>query len=157
MTTFDDGKDDSALRTIGEVGSALGLKPHVLRYWEEQFPTLQPLKRSGNRRYYRAADVALIETIHRLVNNEGYTLKGARQAIEEGRVPLGQTPSAAAFQADKRADSSKRDRESHSPSETAGKAGKAAESSGATGQAVPAEVVAQLKDIRERLAAAVGA
>ena len=85
---FEDGKDDGALRTIGEVGQALGLKPHVLRYWEEQFPTLEPLKRSGNRRYYRPSDVALIETINRLVNVEGYTLKGARQAIEEGRAEM---------------------------------------------------------------------
>ena len=79
---FDDGKDDGALRTIGEVGSALGIKPHVLRYWEQQFPLLKPLKRSGGRRYYRAADVALVETIDRMVNREGYTLKGARSALE---------------------------------------------------------------------------
>ena len=83
---FDDGKDAEALRTIGELGKALGLKPHVLRYWEEQFPMLKPLKRSGGRRYYRADDVALVETIDRLVNEEGYTLKGARAAIEKGRA-----------------------------------------------------------------------
>ena len=82
--TFDDGKEDGAMRTIGEVGQALGLKPHVLRYWEDQFPMLQPLKRSGGRRYYRPEDVALVETIDRLVNREGYTLKGARLAIEGG-------------------------------------------------------------------------
>ncbi|NNC60398.1 MAG: MerR family transcriptional regulator [Erythrobacter sp.] len=157
MTTFDDGKDDSALRTIGEVGSALGLKPHVLRYWEEQFPTLQPLKRSGNRRYYRAADVALIETIHRLVNNEGYTLKGARQAIEEGRVQLGERPSHTSTNAEEGSGSSKPDRQSQSPNESVGKDRKADGAPVAAGQAVPAEVVAQLKDIRERLAAAVGA
>ena len=83
---FDDGKEQEALRTIGELGKALGLKPHVLRYWEEQFPMLKPLKRSGGRRYYRAEDVALVETIDRLVNEEGYTLKGARAAIEQGRA-----------------------------------------------------------------------
>ena len=82
---FDDGKEEQALRTIGELGRALGLKPHVLRYWEEQFPMLQPLKRSGGRRYYRTEDVALVQTIDRLVNEEGYTLKGARAAIEKGR------------------------------------------------------------------------
>ena len=85
---FDDGKDAEALRTIGELGRALGLKPHVLRYWEEQFPMLNPLKRSGGRRYYRAEDVALVETIDRLVNEEGYTLKGARAAIEKGRAAV---------------------------------------------------------------------
>lgn len=81
MTGFDDGKDDGALRTIGEVSEALGIKPHVLRYWEAQFPLLKPLKRSGGRRYYRPADVALVGTIDRLVNREGYTLKGAEAVL----------------------------------------------------------------------------
>lgn len=81
MAAFDDGKDDSALRTIGEVSEALGIKPHVLRYWEAQFPLLKPLKRSGGRRYYRPTDVALVETINRLVNREGYTLKGAEAVL----------------------------------------------------------------------------
>ena len=81
MTGFDDGKDEGALRTIGEVSEALGIRPHVLRYWEAQFPLLRPLKRSGGRRYYRAADVALVETIDRLVNREGYTLKGAEAVL----------------------------------------------------------------------------
>ena len=81
--TFDDGKDDGALRTIGEVARALGIKQHVLRYWEQQFAQLQPLKRSGNRRYYRTADIALIERIDRLVNRDGYTLKGAEAALRE--------------------------------------------------------------------------
>lgn len=84
---FADGKDPRALRTIGEVSRALGIASHVLRYWEQQFPMLQPLKRSGGRRYYRAEDVALVETIHRLVNREGYTLRGARQALKENAAP----------------------------------------------------------------------
>ncbi len=69
------------MRTIGEVSAAFGIKAHVLRYWEQQFPSLQPLKRSGGRRLYRAEDVAMVETINRLVNEEGYTLKGAKKAI----------------------------------------------------------------------------
>lgn len=81
MTDFDDGKDDGALRTIGEVSEAVGVKPHVLRYWEAQFPLLKPLKRSGGRRYYRPTDVALVQTIDRLVNQEGYTLKGAEAVL----------------------------------------------------------------------------
>lgn len=81
MADFDDGKDAGALRTIGEVSAALDIKPHVLRYWEEQFPQLAPLKRAGGRRLYRASDVALIERIDSLVNREGYTLKGAKGAI----------------------------------------------------------------------------
>jgi DNA-binding transcriptional MerR regulator len=81
MTGFDDGKDEGALRTIGEVSEALGIRPHVLRYWEAQFPLLKPLKRSGGRRYYRPADVELVETIDRLVNREGYTLRGAEAVL----------------------------------------------------------------------------
>jgi DNA-binding transcriptional MerR regulator len=82
MATFDDGKDKDALRTIGEVAKATGIKAHVLRYWEQQFPTLKPLTRSGGRRYYRPEDVELIERIDRLVNEEGYTLKGAKSALK---------------------------------------------------------------------------
>jgi DNA-binding transcriptional MerR regulator len=81
---FDDGKDAGALRTIGEVAAGFDIRQHVLRYWEQQFPMLRPLKRSGGRRYYRPEDVALVATIDRLINREGYTLKGARQAIENG-------------------------------------------------------------------------
>ena len=82
MADFDDHKESGALRTIGEVARATGIKTHVLRYWEQQFPMLKPLKRSGGRRYYRAEDVALVETIDRLVNREGYTLKGAKAALK---------------------------------------------------------------------------
>ena len=83
---FDDGKAPDALRTIGEVAVALGIRQHVLRYWEEQFPLLKPIKRSGGRRYYRPEDVQLLATIDRLVHLEGYTLRGARQAIEGGEA-----------------------------------------------------------------------
>jgi DNA-binding transcriptional MerR regulator len=95
---FDDGKEAAAMRTIGEVAAAFDIRQHVLRYWEQQFPMLRPLKRSGGRRYYRPQDVALVETIDRLINREGYTLKGARQAIEKGRggaAPASATPVAA--------------------------------------------------------------
>lgn len=86
---FNDGKAHDALRTIGEVTKALGIRQHVLRYWEEQFPALQPIKRSGNRRYYRPEDVALIADIDRLVNREGYTLRGAGMAL--GQRAVGET------------------------------------------------------------------
>lgn len=82
MALFEDGKDAGALRTIGEVTAALGIRTHVLRYWEEQFAQLKPLKRAGGRRLYRPEDVALIERIDRLVNREGYTLRGAKAALE---------------------------------------------------------------------------
>ena len=84
MAGFDDGKEVGALRTIGEVSEALGIKPHILRYWEQQFPLLKPLKRSGGRRYYRPADVAMVEAIDRLINHEGYTLKGAEAVLRAG-------------------------------------------------------------------------
>lgn len=79
---FDDGKEPDALRTIGEVSEGLGIKPHVLRYWEQQFPMLSPLKRSGGRRYYRPGDISVVTAINTLVNVEGYTLKGARAALK---------------------------------------------------------------------------
>jgi DNA-binding transcriptional MerR regulator len=95
---FDDGKAPDALRTIGEVATALGIRQHVLRYWEEQFPMLRPIKRSGGRRYYRPEDVQLLLTIDRLVHREGYTLRGARLVLEEGggkAPPAAPTPSPA--------------------------------------------------------------
>lgn len=96
---FDDGKDAEALRTIGEVSQAMDIPTHVLRYWEQQFPMLRPLKRSGGRRYYRKGDVALVERINTLVNRQGYTLKGARAALRSSEpdaltefVPTGVDP-----------------------------------------------------------------
>ncbi|WP_121116896.1 MerR family transcriptional regulator [Croceibacterium ferulae] len=95
-----DGKEPGALRTIGELSAMLDVKQHVLRYWEQQFPMLQPLKRSGGRRYYRSDDVALVMRIDALVNRAGYTLKGARAAIEqEQAAPSGQPPAAASIAA----------------------------------------------------------
>ena len=91
---FDDGKDPEALRTIGEVSKALGIKPHVLRYWEEQFPMLKPTTRAGGRRYYRPADIALVRRIDDLVNRQGYTLKGARKALSSKDEPVGEAISA---------------------------------------------------------------
>ena len=86
IPVWPDGKAADALRTIGEVGEALGLRQHVLRYWEDQFPMLKPLKRSGGRRYYRPEDIALVRRIDQLVHREGYTLGGARSVLEsEGR------------------------------------------------------------------------
>ncbi|WP_295525266.1 MerR family transcriptional regulator [Novosphingobium sp. Chol11] len=89
-SVFDDGKETGALRTIGEVAKALGIKHHVLRYWEEQFPMLRPLTRAGGRRYYRTEDIALICEIDRLLHCEGYTIRGARLAIEAGGEGAGQ-------------------------------------------------------------------
>ena len=90
---FADGKDPQAFRTIGEVATAFGVKQHVLRYWEEQFPMLRPLKRAGGRRYYRPEDVALVGEINRLLYREGFTIRGARQALGgKGKRPAGEAP-----------------------------------------------------------------
>lgn len=75
------GKAEGAMRTIGEVSAELGVKPHILRYWEAQFETVTPLKRAGGRRYYRAEDVETLRTIDRLLNREGFTVRGARQFL----------------------------------------------------------------------------
>ncbi|MDG0978375.1 MAG: MerR family transcriptional regulator [Halieaceae bacterium] len=69
--------------TIGEVSDLCLVKPHVLRYWEQEFPTLAPVKRRGNRRYYQHADVVLIRQIRALLYEQGYTIGGARQRIGE--------------------------------------------------------------------------
>ncbi|MEA3060446.1 MAG: hypothetical protein QOJ94_227 [Sphingomonadales bacterium] len=78
------GKSEQAFRTIGELASDLGVPQHILRYWETRFPQLKPLQRAGNRRYYRAADVQLAHRIHRLLNQDGYTIRGVQQLLQSG-------------------------------------------------------------------------
>ena len=67
--------------TIGEVSELCGVKAHVLRYWEQEFPSLSPVKRSGNRRYYQRQDVILIRQIRSLLYDQGFTIGGARQQL----------------------------------------------------------------------------
>ncbi len=69
--------------TIGEVAKICSVKPHVLRYWEQEFTELKPAKRRGNRRYYQYKDVVLIKKIYELLYNNGYTINGARQWIAQ--------------------------------------------------------------------------
>jgi DNA-binding transcriptional MerR regulator len=80
----DSGKSEQAFRTIGELAADLGVPQHILRYWESRFPQLKPLQRAGNRRYYRPADVALARRIHRLLNQDGYTIRGVQQLLSTG-------------------------------------------------------------------------
>ncbi len=68
--------------TIGEVSELCGVKPHVLRYWEQEFPQLKPVKRRGNRRYYQRQDVIIIRQIRALLYEQGFTIGGARQQLE---------------------------------------------------------------------------
>ena len=69
--------------TIGEVGTLCGVKPHVLRYWEQEFAQLRPVKRRGNRRYYQQQEVLLIHRIRELLYEQGFTINGARNHLEQ--------------------------------------------------------------------------
>ncbi|MDZ7656067.1 MAG: MerR family transcriptional regulator [Sulfurimicrobium sp.] len=69
--------------TIGEVSELCGVKPHVLRYWEQEFTQLKPVKRRGNRRYYQHHEVLLIRRIRELLYEQGFTISGARNRLDE--------------------------------------------------------------------------
>jgi DNA-binding transcriptional MerR regulator len=79
--------------TIGEVSELCAVKPHVLRYWEQEFPQLKPVKRRGNRRYYQRQDVIVIRQIRGLLYDEGFTIGGARQRLtgDEARSDISQS------------------------------------------------------------------
>ena len=79
--------------TIGEVSDLCAVKPHVLRYWEQEFPQLKPVKRRGNRRYYQRQDVLVIRQIRSLLYEEGFTIGGARQRLtgDEARTDISQS------------------------------------------------------------------
>ena len=125
-------KAPDAFRTIGELSAELGIAQHILRYWETKFPQLKPLQRAGNRRYYRPADVALARRIHGLLNEQGYTVKGVQKLLR-----------------------SKDDGELQSAPPTAPTIVEAAPTNAAAAQ--PALDLARLKNIRDRLAAALDA
>ena len=76
-------KEPGALKTIGELSGELGVAQHILRYWESKFPQLRPMQRAGNRRYYRPADVELARRINRLLNQEGYTVRGVQKVLRD--------------------------------------------------------------------------
>lgn len=80
-------KAAGAFLTIGELSDSLGLPQHILRYWETRFPQLRPLQRAGKRRYYRPEDVALAQRINRLLNQEGYTIKGVQKLLSQRMGP----------------------------------------------------------------------
>src|SRR5260221_13474597 len=79
--------------TIGEVSDLCGVKPHVLRYWEQEFPQLKPVKRRGNRRYYQRQDVIVIRQIRSLLYEQGFTIGGARNKLggDEARTDISQS------------------------------------------------------------------
>jgi DNA-binding transcriptional MerR regulator len=139
-------KAEDAFRTIGELADELGLQQHILRYWETRFPQLRPLQRAGKRRYYRPSDVALVRRIDRLLNHEGYTIRGVQKLLDaktpDEAPPAPAVPAkmdaavpAAAAAAD----------EPDSPTEPA---------SPASAVPVAAAVIAELAEIRAMLATA---
>ena len=77
-------KSSGAFRTISEVAAELEVPQHVLRFWEEKFSQVRPLKRGGGRRYYRPEDVELLRRIRRLLYGEGYTIRGVQRVLREG-------------------------------------------------------------------------
>ena len=87
---------DKQFFKIGEAAEIIGVKTHVLRYWESEFPSIRPLKTRGAHRMYRRADVEMLCVIHRLLHHEGYTIAGARKRVRElrgeraGRARAGQ-------------------------------------------------------------------
>jgi DNA-binding transcriptional MerR regulator len=81
--------------TIGEVSELCAVKPHVLRYWEQEFTQLRPVKRRGNRRYYQHHEVLLIRRIRELLYEDGFTISGARQRLEHDNEPADAVPAAA--------------------------------------------------------------
>lgn len=85
--SFAGDKDPGAFLTIGELSQELGVAQHILRYWETRFPQLKPMQRAGNRRYYRPADVALARRIHRLLTEEGYTVRGVQKLLRDKEAP----------------------------------------------------------------------
>ena len=85
-------KAPGALRTIGELSQELGVAQHILRYWETRFPQLRPMQRAGNRRYYRPADVELARRIHRLLYQEGYTVRGVQKLLRDKEAPALEAP-----------------------------------------------------------------
>ena len=78
--------------TIGEVSELCGVKPHVLRYWEQEFTQLRPVKRRGNRRYYQHHEVLLVRRIRELLYQEGFTISGARNRLDDGPGKISEVP-----------------------------------------------------------------
>jgi len=85
-----------AYRSISEVAELTGVPQHVLRFWETKFPQIAPLKRGGNRRFYRPEDIVAITTVARLLHTEGYTIRGAQALIAAGAAPPPPQPAAPA-------------------------------------------------------------
>jgi len=87
---------DKRYFTIGEVSELCLVKPHVLRYWEQEFPQLRPVKRRGNRRYYKQQDIMIVRDIRELLYEQGFTISGARGQLREKGKAISVIPAASA-------------------------------------------------------------
>lgn len=139
-----------AFRTIREVSDAVGVPPHILRFWETRFPQLKPIQRGGNRRYYRPVDVALAHALHGLLHGQGYTVKGVQKLIaSEGLAAVvargNPNPADASGQALPALSTDAVAR--HAPDEAGPM----------TAALIPAAMIGELRAIRDRLAAALAA
>ncbi len=132
-------KSPEAFLTIGEMAERLGVKTHILRYWEEQFPMLKPVKRAGGRRLYRPSDAALLDQINDLLHKQGYTIKGARGFLSKNKTDMLQSVPDA------------------SPASNGALAGTQSRDLFGAVTEVPSEVLSELKKIRNRLASALEA
>jgi DNA-binding transcriptional MerR regulator len=136
-------KSPEAFRTIREVSEALDVPQHVLRFWETRFKELKPLKRGGNRRYYRPDDVALAAELKRLLHEDGYTVKGVQRLLQQKGV-RGLLSAAGPEAGDPRGNGALPDGRADSPP------GPATDLSATA--AVPSEFVDRLARLRNRLA-----
>jgi DNA-binding transcriptional MerR regulator len=151
------GKDPAAFRTIREVSEQLGVPQHVLRFWETRFPELKPLKRGGNRRYYRPGDVAFAAALHKLLHQDGYTVKGVRKLIADhgaGNLVGIANGNAAPARAARTADPQPRPEPALLPQATVPSQPVPADPSSAPADAA---LFAELRILRDRLAAALAA
>lgn len=150
------GKDPAAFRTIREVSEQLGVPQHVLRFWETRFPELKPLQRGGNRRYYRPGDVAFAAALHKLLHQDGYTVKGVRKLISDhgaGNLVAIANGSAAPARAARAADPAPSNVEQPAPAPTP-----SAPAAPAHAPAAPSgAMLDELRLLRDRLAAALAA
>ena len=80
------GKSPDAYRTIGEASEVIGVPQHVLRFWETRFSQVRPVKRAGNRRYYRPGDIALLKRIRQLLHDDGYSIRGVQRLLRSSGV-----------------------------------------------------------------------
>ncbi len=152
------GKDPGAFRTIREVSEQLGVPQHVLRFWETRFPELKPLQRGGNRRYYRPGDVAFAAALHKLLHQDGYTVKGVRKLISDhgaGNLVSIANGSAAPARAARVADPAPAEQAPIRPAVDPAPA--PAPVAADTSQAPDTAILDELRTLRDRLAAALAA